>query len=359
MATLEEVIQNENRILDIKNQLKTIFTNKGFDMSTIPFTQYHTLITAAQKWIYGDGSDGDVVYNSSRAVSLVQAKNITVKNGVTLLPTARLIPMILKATESITVEGGAILSADGFGYTSSEAGNNKFNLAQSTQGVAGSIGISGGGSSGNAGRAPRGGQPVAVNTFLSYIAQHYIDLLADNDLDIIPLFGGGGGSLDVNNTSYSYGGGCILLVAPTINFAGHAQVRGLPGAGGSWNGGGGGGGGWFGMFGKTLNFTGTADAVGGGGGGGAWDSVGTAGSWQNGGASTGRGFTRGGAGGGSTALNADGGTPGAGGSGTQYQGDAGTATGIGGAGGNETGSNRGGRGGSGGGAGKISWLQVG
>lgn len=358
MTTKQELIDKCNEINNIKLSIKNVLINKGIDMSNIPFTQYHTKIITTKKWIYGNGSMGEITYLDNTSVDFIQATSIVVKSGVTLTPTSRLTPIILKATNSITVEEGAVLNADGMGYTSSETGNNKFNLLQSTQNAAGSIGISGGGSSGNAGRASRGGQPVAVDTFLSYISEHYAELLTYNNLDIIPLFGGGGGSLDINNTSYSYGGGCILLVAPTINFAGAAQVRGLPGAGGTWNGGGGGGGGWFGMFGKTLNYTGTADAAGGGGGGGNAYSIGKNATWQNGGASTGAGYTRGGAGGGSTALNSDGGTPGVGGAGTQFQGEGGTATGIGGAGGNETGSDRGGRGGSGGGAGKITWLQV-
>ena len=304
---------------------------------------------------YGDGSDGDVVISENTVFSQeIHATNFTLNAGVTL-STTRLTPIIIKATNSITING--TISADGMGYTYQESWNF-FNLAQSTQNIAGSIGISGGGSNGNNGRASRGGQPVAVNTFLATLQSLYNALLVYGTA-AFPLFGGGGGTADLGAlATYSTGGGCILLSAPTIIHNGHLTSRGLPGGGRSWNGDGGGGGGLIALFSRTLTGSGTYEACGGGGGGGAWDSVGTDGSWQNGGASTGRGYTRGGAGGGSTALNADGGTPGAGGSGSQYTGDAGTTTGSGGAGGNETGKNRGGRGGSGGAAGKIVWLKI-
>lgn len=307
--------------------------------------------------IYGDGSNGIVTYNANTSVASVNATTLTVKSGVTLKPTARLTPMILRATKSITIEEGAVLNADGKGYNNGES-NNKFNLAISSHGGAGSCGISGGGFLANAGVVTPGGRAVSVNTFLEYIQQHYRELLVNGDTNIIPLFGGGGGG--TASDSWCYGGGCILLVAPVINFNGIGQVRGLPGYGQSWNGAGGGGGGWFGMFGKTLNL-GTnysIEACGGGGGGGHWNGSATGGVWQNGGNSYGNGFTMGGGGGGSTALNANGGTPGVGGYGTQYTGFAGSTDGTGGGGGNYTGSDRGGRGGAGGGAGKISWLQI-
>lgn len=314
---------------------------------------------------FGTGGDGDVVYASSCtfAGGIVNARNFMLKSNA-VLTTDRLVPIFIKATQSITIEDGAVLDADGRGYTCTEA-NDKFGLGGSlSSGTNGSKGIGGGGANGGAGgwQYNSGGQPVPVNTFLSYISLHYEELLVNNDQQIIPLFGGGGGwgNGAADNLSYSVGGGAIILSAPVINLGSATlRARGLPGAGASWTGGGGGAGGWIGLFGNRLNNTGASFlACGGGGGGGSWGGVGSAGSWQNGGASTGAGWSAGGAGGGSTALNADGGTAGTGGSGTQYRGQAGTNTGNGGYGGNATGSDRGGRGGGGGGAGKISWLQV-
>ena len=307
-------------------------------------------------WLgYGTGKDGAVTISSDTVYTQeIQATDFVLNAGVTL-STTRLTPIVIKATNSITING--TISADGMGYTYQEMWNF-FNLAQSTQNVAGSIGISGGGSSGNAGRAPRGGQPVPVATMQTVLAQRYVPMLVYG-MYTFPVFGGGGGTADLGAlATYSTGGGCILMSAPTIIHNGHLTSRGLPGGGRSWNGDGGGGGGLIALFSRTLTGSGTYEACGGGGGGGAWGAVGTDGSWQNGGASTGRGYTRGGAGGGSTALNADGGTPGAGGSGSQFTGDAGNIEGSGGAGGNETGKDRGGRGGSGGGAGKIVWLKI-
>jgi len=185
-------------------------------------------------------------------------------------------------------------------------------------------------------------------TMQTVLLQRYVPLLVYG-IYTFPVFGGGGGTADLGAiATYSTGGGCILLSAPTIIHNGHLTSRGLPGGGRSWNGDGGGGGGLIALFSRTLTGTGTYEACGGGGGGGAWNGTGSAGVWQNGG----------GAGGGSTALNGDGGNPGNGGWGSQHTGDAGNIYGYGGAGGNETGSNRGGRGGSGGGAGKIVWLKI-
>lgn len=324
------------------------------------------ILLGASRWRgFGTGRDGDVVYPSSCtfAGGIVNARNFTLKSNA-VLTTERLVPIFIKATHSITIEDGAVIDADGKGYTCVEE-NNKFGLKGSvSSGVCGSKGIGGGGANAGGGgfQYSSGGTSVSVNTFLSYIALHYEELLVKNDQQIIPLFGGGGGwgNGSADNLSYSVGGGAVILSAPVINL-GRAtlRARGLPGAGASWVGGGGGAGGWIGLFGNRLNDAGASFlACGGGGGGGAWGGVGSAGVWQDGGASWGRGYTAGGAGGGSTALNEDGGTAGKGGYGTQYSGQAGTTTGNGGYGGNATGSDRGGRGGAGGGAGKISWLQI-
>lgn len=307
-------------------------------------------------WLgYGTGRDGAVTISADTVYTQeIQATDFVLNAGVTL-STTRLTPIVIKATNSITING--TISADGMGYTYQEMWNF-FNLAQSTQNIAGSIGISGGGSSGNSGRAPRGGQPVPVATMQTVLLQRYVPLLVYG-IYTFPVFGGGGGTADLGAVAtYSTGGGCILLSAPTIIHNGHLTSRGLPGGGRSWNGDGGGGGGLIALFSRTLTGTGTYEACGGGGGGGAWNGTGSAGVWQNGGGAAGKGYSRGGAGGGSTALNGDGGNPGNGGWGSQYTGDAGNIYGYGGAGGNETGSNRGGRGGSGGGAGKIVWLKI-
>lgn len=307
-------------------------------------------------WLgYGNGKDGNVTIDSDYVFSdMIQATDFTL-NANTTITTSRLTPIIIKATQSITING--TINVDGRGYTYNE-NNNFFGLAQSTQNIAGSIGISGGGSNGNSGRASRGGQAVSVEAFLAHLRSTY-EYLLERNFVFFPLFGGGGGTADLGAWStYSTGGGCIILSAPTIIHNGHLTARGLPGGGRSWNGDGGGGGGLIALFSRTLTGSGTYEACGGGGGGGAWNGTGGPGNWQHGGSAAGKGYSRGGAGGGSTALNANGGTPGNGGWGSQYTGEAGSTNGTGGAGGNETGSDRGGRGGSGGGAGKITWLEL-
>ncbi|MBR4682752.1 MAG: hypothetical protein IKP06_05575 [Elusimicrobiaceae bacterium] len=303
---------------------------------------------------YGTGADGAVTISENTVYSNeINATDFVLDAAITLT-TTRLHPIVIRATRSITING--TINADGKGFTYQE-GWNYFNLAVYNQNIAGSVGISGGGCSANAGRIYNGGQAVEVNDFLAFLRNSY-DFFLTKDINMFPKYGGGGGG-DLSNLSvYCTGGGGIILVAPTIIHNGHLTSRGLPGSGGSWNGNGGGGGGLIALFSRTLSGQGTYEACGGGGGGGAWNGVGNAGSWQNGGASTGKGYTRGGAGGGSTALNADGGTAGVGGGGTQYTGMSGSTTGQGGGGGNETGSDRGGRGGSGGGAGKIAWIQL-
>lgn len=330
------------------------------------FNNSHALLAALKPWKgYGTGVDGAVVISSNTVVSKeYNARTFVLKAGAKLT-TTRKQPIIIRAHRSITIEANAEIDADGRGYIYSEAGKNIFGLAQSTNGsyAYGSIGISGGGAmpDNRTSRAARGGQAVPVATFASWITQNFETFLTVSDPSTVcDIFGGGGyiAAQRDDTVNYSAGGGCILLVAPTITISGYLHARGLAGQGGWWSGGGGGGGGLIGIYGNTFNNNGTYDVVGGGGGGGAWNSYGNDGSWQNGGASPGGGYSRGGAGGGSTALNADGGTPGVGGSGTQYQGAAGSTNGTGGAGGNEGGSDRGGAGGSGGGAGKISWLQI-
>lgn len=330
------------------------------------FNNSHALLAGMKSWKgYGNGSDGDVTITSSQQFpgGIINARHFILNSGVTLT-TTRLVPIIIKATKTVTIQSGAVIDADGCGYTCQES-NDKFSLGGSvSNNTSGSKGVGGGGGNGGNGdwQTSSGGQPVPVNTFLDYITAHFEELLVYNNQNIIPLFGGGGGwgAGKSDNLSYSVGGGAIIICAPVININNATlRARGLPGAGASWIGGGGGAGGWIGLFGNELNAPGASYlATGGGGGGGAWGGEGTPGNWQNGGTSSGSGFSAGGAGGGSTALNADGGTPGTGGSGTQFTGQAGTTAGVGGYGGNSTGSNRGGRGGAGGSAGKISWLQI-
>lgn len=368
IVTREEVQERLNKLAAIKTAIKNSLSAKGIDMTSVPFTQYHTKIVSPLKWIYGDGSAGDVVFAQDAAVSAVSARTITVTNGATLRPTSRLTPIILRATQRITVEAGTTLNADGYGMVHTDADNNKFGLAESSWNQRGSIGISGGGFTcpgGSCGLKTPGGRAVPVATFLSYIQAHFKELFVGGDLSIIPLFGGGGGgSGEVANgqgdNQYGYGGGCILLVAPEIVFNGAATVRGQAGRGsGSYHGYGGGGGGWIGFFGRSLSLGGTYSLNANGGGGGGY----YAGSWSTGGVSTKspQKYSRGGGGGGSTALNANGGTPGAGGSGAQSNGYAGSTDGTGGGGGgggDGYGSRKGTGGGAGGGAGKITWLQL-
>lgn len=330
------------------------------------FNNSHALISHLQPWKgYGNGSDGDVTISANQQFpnGIINARHFTLNANVTLT-TVRLRPIIIKATKSITIQSGAVIDADGRGYTCQES-NNKFSLGGGvSNNTSGSKGVgTGGGNGGNGGwQMDSGGQPVPVNTFLNYITAHYEELLAENNQDIIPLFGGGGGwgANKSGNLSYSVGGGAIILCAPVININNSTlRARGLPGAGANWTGGGGGAGGWIGLFGNELNAQNASYlATGGGGGGANWNGEGDPGNWQNGGRSYGGGYSTGGAGGGSTALNANGGTPGTGGAGTQFTGQPGTTAGVGGYGGNATGSDRGGRGGGGGSAGKISWLQI-
>lgn len=109
-------------------------------------------------------------------------------------------------------------------------------------------------------------------TMQTVLLQRYVPLLVYG-IYTFPVFGGGGGTADLGAiATYSTGGGCILLSAPTIIHNGHLTSRGLPGGGRSWNG---------------------------DGGGGAWNGTGSAGVWQNGGGAGGNetGSNRGGRGG--------------------------------------------------------------
>lgn len=97
-------------------------------------------------WIgFGNGTDGAVSIEEDTVYTQpIQATTFVLNQNITL-STTRKTPIVIKATQSITVNG--TISADGKGYTYQED-NNYFNLSYSTQNVQGSIGISGGGSSG-------------------------------------------------------------------------------------------------------------------------------------------------------------------------------------------------------------------
>lgn len=321
-------------------------------------------------WIgFGTGNDGDVTISNGGTVTIdkyvYNTKNFVLTNNTTIVPQDRRRVLLIKAQKSITINSGSVINVTGKGFAPSETGSNYFNIPDAHGGTntRPAMGMSGGGSySGWVGQ--NGGDvsasPVPVTTFLTHLNEHYEDMLINNVFLFEP-FGGSGG---VSEQTGGYGGGCVLLVAPTVINNGTILAGGTGGAPhASWYGTGGGGGGWVGVFSNSLTGTGGMYANGGGGGTGGWNVLGLAGSdagttGGRGADCTGGGFSRGAGGGGSTALNADGGTPGKGGNGSQYPGTDGTTTGLGGVGTNYGGSDRGGSGGGGGAAGKVTWINV-
>lgn len=333
-----------------------------------------------QVWTgFGNGRDGIVVIDSDTTLNAggflqsIQGVSVRVTNNA-VVSTPRLLPIFIKALVEIVIDAGCILDADAKGFGTET--NNIFGITVSqSPGQAGRIGgISTGGAGGGVGGlGSSGGQPLSVTNWLNHIQQEsiYDKLLIDEQYNGTDICAFGGGGMSAQSSVYnpgiiaSCGGGGIILSAPKIRIIGATlRARGEGGpqtASNQFAGNGGGGGGLIALFGNNLEYDSTTNllANGGGGSGGSWGGVGTAGNINgNGGVSQSAGYSKGGAGGGSTALNADGGIPGAGGAGTQFTGEAGNIYGQGGAGGNATGSDRGGRGGAGGGAGKISWVQV-
>lgn len=319
---------------------------------------------------FGTGSDGDVTIADGGTVTITKyeynTRNFTLTNNTTIVPQDRKQIILIRATESITINSGSTINVTGKGFAPSETGSNYFNIPDAHGGTINTrnaMGISGGGSySGDRGQdaSDVGAYPVDINTFLSFIQQHVDDMFVDNVFAFQP-FGGSGGP---NEQSGGYGGECVLLVAPTVINNGTILAGGTGGAVyTNWLGTGGGGGGWIGVFANSFSGSGGMYANGGGGGTGGYNRTCSAGA--NGGTTGGKGadnhcggYARGAGGGGSTALNANGGTPGAGGQGSQKQGTAGTTEGRGGVGTNYGGSNRGGSGGGGGAAGKVTYVQI-
>lgn len=240
-----------------------------------------------------DGSDGSYSPGSgSLAWGVYRHTTININSGVTLAASGS--PLILLATQSITVEG--VLSADGQGghggaasAGNSLAGGNGAGRCGAGGGGGGG-GFSGSGGSGttqNAGNTDftGGSSPYRSATTMPSVGTNggtsggdkfAVPFITSSLRDLSSWKGGGGASGSTGSSVLSgaggNGGGLIILIAPRIKITGTVSANGLGGGAGqssstySAGSGGGGGGGGIVMFASSYLLTGSITANGGLGG---------------------------------------------------------------------------------------------
>lgn len=219
--------------------------------------------------VYGDGSDGAIVYNSGGTVTLTAdlcATTLLVTNSTRVNVNGRMI----KARQSIQVDAGSSIRADGNPGSGSTAGTGAA-AAQLGGGAtggngrvgpgAGSVGSNSansyGGAGGNGGSATaaggNGGNVIAPSATLSRPRQ--LDstapgmLMGGGSSVLMGAGAGGGGGASTTGGAGGGGGGgggVIYLAAPSITNSGIVSASGGNGAAGvlgTAGGGGGGGGG--------------------------------------------------------------------------------------------------------------------
>ena len=280
-----------------------------------------TIQNAPAAYVFGDGSDGDVVFDGSTAYAFatlsggnytltrdVQATSITVDSAVSVFPAG----YALRATDDISVVGrvnangeGGAGGAGGGANTGGGAGSNAATLA--TCGYVGGGGGGGGGGSAAGGTGGNGGAGGGVSALFSPTIVLYGAVTADGV--------GGGAGASYGGGGGGGGGGVVLLVY-------QAALRAVSGTNYSATAGGAGG------AGPTIP---TTANTGDGGGAGGTGIIG-AGSIYNpaAGGAGGAQYTAGGAG---VTGNGCGGSAGGGGGGAAYIGTTGHAAAAGGAGG--------------------------
>lgn len=253
------------------------------------------LLTSVPPWLqwYGDGSNGALNVTSGTTTLTSGEYNYTTCNisaGAIVVATTTpyQAPLIIRCNGTATIAGtvswspntggangnataanyGGAGGGGGGGTAAGTAGSNVNGVNGGTAGVAS-------GGTGSAGTAA-GGQLQKI--FLSFGANY------QSGQDCGGANGGGGGSTGAGTGGR--GGGCIVIVAPSLNFSGTCDVSGVAGGASTANNagaGGGGGGGICLLRSPSMTNTGTFTVTGGAGGScGSFTGCGTGGAGANG-----------------------------------------------------------------------------
>lgn len=259
------------------------------------------------KFLFGDGSDGDVTSSGDIDLSTVMLyDNLTIQNGHTLKTTSKTW-LVIFVKDTLTIDAGGEITTKGRGGAGGAGGAAAANPgSQGTAGVYGGTGGAGGAGchSGppwcNAGSAPRGGGSGGgagvsaggdggdgINGTGSQLNIDAFDWLYHKRNNTVWGSGGsgGGGGQGVNGGAGGaggVGGGMLIIIAKKIinnggiNSDGNDGVQGSDGTVAHSGGGGGGGGDGGLLFIKTESFSGNAITVSGGAGGAGGAGVGGA-----------------------------------------------------------------------------------
>src|SRR5208337_234236 len=187
---------------------------------------------------YGDGSDGALSYSSNNSINAgVYNATTWACTGTTVLSTGTDIPLIVRATTSITIGANCTLNAadlndikgtfgggggaGGGGTAASTAATGAYGY---NTGAIAAVTAGGGASATNGGTGPSGAA-LATKTQRSAVADGPIFPESNSTC------GGNGSAGGSSGGTYGLGGGCIFLVAPTITIASGAKFNAYGGRG--------------------------------------------------------------------------------------------------------------------------------
>jgi len=244
-----------------------------------------------------DGSDGAWTPSTgSQSWGIYRYTNVNISSGVTV--TVSNAPLIILATQAITIAGTLTANGQGAAGGATQPGYTGHNRGKDGAGRCGAGGGGGGGAFNGSGggslsegggntdfaggqtkRAQGNAQPTAGQNGGGAGGDRYAAPYITTSLkDLATWKGAGGSSGDIGGGNMvsgvgGNGGGNIILLAPLITITGTVSANGHDGTAGqsfgannSAGSGGGGGGGCVILFGSTLSITGTVTANGGVGG---------------------------------------------------------------------------------------------
>jgi len=235
-------------------------------------------------YLFGDGSDGDVTMVADGSYDrLKNFKNFTLNSGITLTKTTAGSPLVIRCTETCTINGTIDLSGKGFSGSTGKGNGYGVTDGESTLG---GVGLTNRCPSGNIDLNAVELAAAALNfDQIPWCGGGGAGVTCLNTMNTITNYGGigagaGGNSVGYNatNTELSIsggaGGGGLLIIARKIIMAGSIVATGTAGAASTAYDdtsykmyGGGGGGGCVGLVGNEISITGTITCTGGAAGG--------------------------------------------------------------------------------------------
>jgi hypothetical protein len=253
------------------------------------------IMTSVPTWMqwYGDGSDGPLNITSGTSTITSGVHYYTTCNisaGATgAVTTMALVgaPAILFCNAATTIAGTLSFSQN-TGASSGISGNANFGGQGGGGGggtgagnAGGSINGAGGGTGGTA-SGGTGGSGTSPSAQL----QRLLLTFGSNNLGSFQCGGSSGGAGGTGAAAGGRGGGCVIVISPSINFSGTIDVSGANGTNSNANnqgGGGGGGGGAVILRSPSMTNSGTFTLIGGSGGGcGAYSNCGAGGTGASG-----------------------------------------------------------------------------